>query len=56
MAVNLTNVAPPRCEKHDEQMVLSFYKSYSTETNWVCRSCREEYRNQQTRFPEGAEL
>lgn len=52
------NYAPPRCEKHNEQMVLYFYPRPGSApgNNWMCQSCVEDRASQQTRFPEGAEL
>jgi hypothetical protein len=56
------NHAPPRCSKHDEQMILYFYARPGGPdgNNWSCRSCtrqrEEQAQAQKTRFPEGAEL
>jgi hypothetical protein len=59
---SVTNSMPPRCERHDKQMVLSIYaRPLSPPGNtWVCLDCvreREEAEAaKKTRFPEGAEL
>ena len=53
---------PPRCEKHQEQMVLHFYDRPGSPpgNGWDCRSCVEERKTgsqvKATRFPEGAEI
>ncbi len=58
MVSNSINYAPPRCDKHDEQMILYFYDRPGGPpgNNWYCRSCVEDRESQKTRFPEGAEL
>lgn len=56
---DLCNFSPPRCEWHDEQMILHFYDRPGGPpgNGWVCRSCLKEKEHMQiTRFPEGAEL
>ena len=60
--LNATNTMPPRCERHNCQMVLSIYaRPLSPPGNaWICLDCvreREEAEAaKKTRFPEGAEL
>ena len=51
-------LVPPRCEKHNETMVLYFYARPGgvMGNGWVCDSCKEDRASQQTRFPEDAEL
>ena len=36
-----TSSAPPTCNKHGEQMVLTFFERPGSPpgNNWICRSC-----------------
>lgn len=57
------NVFPPRCEKHNESMVLYFYERPGSPmgNGWGCQSCAQDRATEQTRWPNagdpgGAEL
>ena len=51
MALSMSNYAPPRCSRHNEQMIISFYDRPGSPpgNGWVCQSCIKERTAEATR-------